>query len=61
DVGSGRPGEVVKIAKTIGPIIQTGKGMLLLQQVQLAGKRAQSAWDFANGMRLEVGEVLGNS
>ncbi len=61
DVGSGRPGEVVKIAKGIGPIIQTGKGLLLLQQVQLAGKRAQSAWDFANGMRLEVGEVLGNS
>lgn len=61
DVGSGRPGEVVKIAKAIGPIIQTGKGLLLLQQVQLAGKRAQSAWDFANGMRLEVGEVLGNS
>ncbi|OLT57815.1 methionyl-tRNA formyltransferase [Moorena bouillonii] len=60
DVGSGRPGEVVKIAKGIGPIIQTGKGLLLLQQVQLAGKRAQSAWDFANGMRLEVGEVLGN-
>lgn len=60
DVGSGRPGEVVKIAKAIGPIIQTGKGVLLLQQVQLAGKRAQSAWDFANGMRLEVGEVLGN-
>ncbi|NEQ82421.1 MAG: methionyl-tRNA formyltransferase, partial [Moorea sp. SIO2I5] len=60
DVGSGRPGEVVKIAKAIGPIIQTGNGLLLLQQVQLAGKRAQSAWDFANGMRLEVGEVLGN-
>ncbi|WP_424095461.1 methionyl-tRNA formyltransferase [Moorena producens] len=60
DVGSGRPGEVVKIAKGIGPIIQTGNGLLLLQQVQLAGKRAQSAWDFANGMRLEVGEVLGN-
>ncbi|AOW98207.1 methionyl-tRNA formyltransferase [Moorena producens PAL-8-15-08-1] len=61
DVGSGRPGEVVKIAKGIGPIIKTGNGLLLLQQVQLAGKRAQSAWDFANGMRLEVGEVLGNS
>ncbi len=61
DVGNAPPGEVVKIAKGIGPIIQTGKGVLLLQQVQLAGKRAQSAWDFANGMRLEVGEVLGNA
>ncbi|MEQ8958615.1 MAG: methionyl-tRNA formyltransferase, partial [Coleofasciculus sp. C2-GNP5-27] len=46
--------------KGIGPIIQTGEGLLLLRQVQLAGKRAQSAWDFANGMRVAVGEVLGN-
>ena len=57
---SGRPGEVVKIAKGIGPIVQTGEGFLLLREVQVAGKRAQSAWDFANGTRLEVGEVLEN-
>ncbi len=57
---SGRPGEVMSIAKGIGPIIQTASGLLLLQEVQLAGKRIQSAWDFANGMRLGVGEVLGN-
>lgn len=52
------PGEVVSIAKGIGPIIQTGEGLLLLQQVQLAGKRPQSGWDFANGSRLAVGEKL---
>jgi methionyl-tRNA formyltransferase len=46
--------------KGTGPIIQTSDGLLLLQEVQLAGKRIQKAWDFANGMRLEVGEVLGN-
>ncbi|HEY9611665.1 methionyl-tRNA formyltransferase [Allocoleopsis sp.] len=57
---SGRPGEVVSIVKGVGPIIQTGDGLLLLQEVQLAGKRAQQAWDFANGMRLTVGEVLSN-
>ncbi len=57
---TGRPGEVVSIAKRIGPIIQTGKGLLLLRQVQLAGKRAQSGWDFANGVRLAVGEILEN-
>lgn len=55
---SGRPGEVVKIAKGIGPIVQTGDGFLLLREVQVAGKRAQSGWDFANGTRLEIGEVL---
>ncbi len=50
----------MKIVKGIGPIIQTGQGLLLLWEVQLAGKRPQSGWDFANGMRLTVGEVLGN-
>lgn len=57
---SGRPGEVVSIAKGLGPIIQTGDGLLLLREVQLAGKRAQSGTDFANGTRLAVGEVLEN-
>ena len=57
---SGRPGEVMSIVKGTGPIIQTGEGLLLLRDLQLAGKRAQKAWDFANGMRLTVGEVLGN-
>lgn len=52
------PGEVVSIAKGIGPVIQTGEGLLLLREVQLAGKRPQSGWDFANGSRMSVGEVL---
>jgi methionyl-tRNA formyltransferase len=52
------PGEVVSIAKGIGPVIQTGEGLLLLREVQLAGKRPQPGWDFANGSRMSVGEVL---
>ncbi|MFP4119914.1 methionyl-tRNA formyltransferase [Coleofasciculus sp.] len=55
---SGHPGEVVSILKGMGPIIQTGEGLLLLREVKLAGKRAQSAGDFVNGMRVAVGEVL---
>ncbi|MFB2974047.1 methionyl-tRNA formyltransferase [Aerosakkonema sp. BLCC-F183] len=54
------PGEVVATVKGIGPLVQTGEGLLLLQKVQPAGKRAQSGLDFANGMRLAVGEVLQN-
>jgi methionyl-tRNA formyltransferase len=50
----------MSIVKGIGPIIQTGDGLLLLREVQLAGKRTQSGWDFANGMRLAAGEVLDN-
>lgn len=60
-LSEGKPGEVVSIAKHIGPIVQTGDGLLLLQQVQLAGKRAQSGWDFANGSHLQVGEMLENA
>ncbi|AVH73303.1 methionyl-tRNA formyltransferase [Nostoc sp. 'Lobaria pulmonaria (5183) cyanobiont'] len=54
-----QPGVVVSIAKGIGAIVQTGEGLLLLREVQLAGKRPQSGWDFVNGTRLTVGEVFG--
>jgi methionyl-tRNA formyltransferase len=54
------PGEIVSIAKGIGAIVQTGASLLLLREVQLAGKRPQSGWDFVNGTRLKVGEVFGN-
>ncbi|BAY94475.1 MULTISPECIES: methionyl-tRNA formyltransferase [unclassified Tolypothrix] len=57
---SGSPGEVVSITKGIGAIVQTGEGMLLLREVQLAGKRPQSGWDFVNGTRLTVGEMFTN-
>ncbi len=57
---SSPPGTVIALSKTAGPVIQTGEGWLLLRQVQLAGKRPQSGRDFANGMRLTVGEVLEN-
>ncbi|MGB3511344.1 MAG: methionyl-tRNA formyltransferase [Microcoleaceae cyanobacterium] len=56
---SGSVGEVVRVIKGLGPVLQTGAGCLLLWQVQLAGKKAVSGWDFANGTRLAVGEVLG--
>ena len=54
------PGTVVHIAKGLGPVVQTGDSLILLREVKLAGKRSQTGWDFANGARLEVGEVLGN-
>ncbi|MEH2207089.1 MAG: methionyl-tRNA formyltransferase [Nostoc sp.] len=56
---SDRPGVVVSIVKGLGAIVQTGEGLLLLREVQLAGKRPQSGWDFVNGTRLTVGEVFG--
>ncbi len=56
--GSADPGTIVGIAKNLGPIVQTGRGYLLLRQVQPTGKRLQSGSDFANGMRLQAGEKL---
>jgi methionyl-tRNA formyltransferase len=49
-------GEVVKILKKWGAIVQTGQGFLLLKEVQPSGKRPQSGWDFVNGNHLQVGE-----
>ncbi|MGD1850590.1 MAG: methionyl-tRNA formyltransferase [Cyanophyceae cyanobacterium] len=54
----GGPGTIVEVVKNIGPIVRTGDGYLLVRQVIPTGKRMQSGWDFANGTRLEVGEVL---
>lgn len=56
----GKPGEIVKNIKNLGAVVQTGSGLLLLKQLQLAGKRSQSGWDFVNGMRLEVGTKIDN-
>ncbi|MGF1515708.1 MAG: methionyl-tRNA formyltransferase [Elainellaceae cyanobacterium] len=52
------PGTVIDVVKNQGPVVQTGDGPLLLQQVQQAGKRSQSGWDFVNGNRLAAGTVL---
>ena len=57
----GDSGAIAANIKNFGAVIQTGSGLLLLTQVQLAGKKAQSGWDFVNGMRLSVGEKLGES
>ncbi|PSB43917.1 methionyl-tRNA formyltransferase, partial [Chamaesiphon polymorphus] len=59
DLRNSLPGTVIKIVKGLGPIVQTGSGCLLLQEVQPAGKRPQSGTDLVNGTRLAMGEILG--
>ena len=58
DARSGEVGEIMKTIKNFGFIVQTGKGLLLILEVQLAGKKLQSAWNFINGTRLNLGEKL---
>ncbi|MEY2977967.1 MAG: methionyl-tRNA formyltransferase [Prochlorotrichaceae cyanobacterium] len=53
------PGTIVAVIKHQGPVIQTGEGCLLLTQVQPAGKRSLSGWDFVNGARVGIGDRLG--
>lgn len=55
---SGEVGEIVKTIKNFGFIVQTGFGLLLILEVQLAGKKQQSAWNFINGSHLQLGEKL---
>ncbi len=39
-------------------VVQTGKGLLLIKEVQPAGKKLQSGWDFVNGARIAIGESI---
>ncbi len=57
--GSATPGLVV--ATPEGPAVGTGVGLLLLQQIQPAGKRAMAARDFLNGAPEFVGTQLGET
>ncbi len=52
-----RPGRVVRHAD--GVAVVAGRGGLLLEEVQLPGKRAMPAGDFARGRPEWIGAVLG--
>ncbi|MBD2176385.1 methionyl-tRNA formyltransferase [Pseudanabaena sp. FACHB-1998] len=51
-------GKVAEIRKGKGFGLQTGKGLLLIKEVQPAGKKLQSGWDFVNGARIAIGESI---
>jgi methionyl-tRNA formyltransferase len=51
-------GKILKIVED-GIIVETGKGEILLRQVQPAGKRIMPARDFFLGRHGQIGEILG--
>lgn len=51
-------GEIIKLLKGTGFIVQCGQGSLLVTEVQPMGKKAMSADSFINGYHLKVGEIL---
>lgn len=57
--GKAEPGRVV--ATQAGPAVGTGDGLLLLQEVQPAGKRIMEIKTFLNGAPAFVGSRLGDS
>ena len=58
DGNLGNIGKIAEIRKGKGFVVQTGTGLLLIKEVQPAGKKLQSGWDFVNGARIAIGEVL---
>jgi methionyl-tRNA formyltransferase len=52
------PGTIVQVNQGLG--VKCGEGILILQEVQLAGKRAMSIDEFVRGQRGFVGARLGN-
>jgi methionyl-tRNA formyltransferase len=51
------PGRVIEIGKEIG--VATGDGVLILREVQLAGKRAMTIEEFVRGQRAFVSAIVG--
>lgn len=56
--GFGRPGEIRRADKQ-GMLVVAGEGGILLQEVQLEGRKRMSAADFLLGHSLAEGSVLG--
>lgn len=54
----GRPGRLQVGGSELG--VECGEGLLVLEQVQLEGRKSVSAMDFARGFRLAPDEVLGH-
>lgn len=54
----GQPGEIVRVEKSAF-YVQTGEGLLKINELQLEGKKRMNVHDFLLGFKLETGEQLG--
>jgi len=59
ELSNGRPGRVIRSRE--GIVVLTGDGGLLLEEIQLPGKRGMTADDFARGRPDFIGSDLGES
>ncbi|WP_029522671.1 methionyl-tRNA formyltransferase [Persephonella sp. KM09-Lau-8] len=56
---TGKAGEIVKIIKGKGFVVQTGKGQLLITKVQFPNSKAITADEAVRGYHIKEGEFLG--
>ncbi len=56
----GRPGEIIEAVKDQFAVLCGENSALELKELQLEGKRRVNARDFVNGVRPDVGELLGS-
>lgn len=54
------PGSILQIVKKLGFIVATGKGHLLVTEVQPQGKNRMGAYDYVIGHDVKIGETLPN-
>ncbi|TRZ95043.1 methionyl-tRNA formyltransferase [bacterium] len=57
DKANAKPGEIIGISKQ-GILVATSCGGLLIEELQLEGKRKMSAEEFINGHKIKAGEKL---
>jgi len=53
----GSPGEILEISKE-GIVVATGNGNLLIEELQVEGKKRINASEFISGYKISVGEIL---
>lgn len=58
DVSGHVPGEILSVEKD-SVTVATGKGVLMLLELQAEGKKRMTAHDFLLGVKLQPGEILG--
>lgn len=52
------PGQIVDISKD-GLYVATGKGIMVIEELQLEGKRKMTAQEFTAGHQIQYGDILG--
>lgn len=57
---SGVPGTIVNVSRK-GIVVQTGKGKLLIEEIQMPSSRRMTVDEYIRGNTLETGKVLGDN